>query len=173
MVDEANDTELKIVHSHFCDPYLLIIRNDSSALVLEANERGEISELEGGDGLLATKWLSGSVHKPAAVKVTTLIYVLSDDGALHVGCNEFSLSTLHMILTKGLQIFELPNLSKAVYVAEGLGFLPPVISTDHIPRRSTARETLTEILVADIGDTTATSPYLFVSSPAIASTAQC
>lgn len=90
MLDEVDDTELKIVHSHFCDPYLLIIRNDSSALVLEANERGEISELERGNGLLATKWLSGSVHKPVATKVTTLTYLLSADGALHVGRNKIS-----------------------------------------------------------------------------------
>ncbi len=61
------------------------------------------------------------------------------------------------------QIYALPDLSKAVYVAEGLCFVPPVLSADYAARRSAARETLTEILVADLGDEISTSPYLIVS----------
>ena len=61
------------------------------------------------------------------------------------------------------QIYALPDLSKAVYVAEGLCFVPPVLSADYASRRSAARETLTEILVADLGDEFSTSPYLIVS----------
>jgi len=49
-------------------------------------------------------------------------------------------------------------------VAEGLCFVPPVLSADYAARRSAARETLTEILVADLGDTVSKSPYLIVSS---------
>lgn len=61
------------------------------------------------------------------------------------------------------QIYALPNLSKPVYVADGLCFVPPVLSADYAVRRSTARETLTEIVVADLGDATSKSPYLIVS----------
>lgn len=61
------------------------------------------------------------------------------------------------------QVYALPDLSKAVYVAEGLCFAPPVLSADYVARRSAARETLTEILVADLGDTVFKSPYLIVS----------
>jgi len=61
------------------------------------------------------------------------------------------------------QIFRLPNLQKPVYVADGLGFLPPFLSTDFTVRRSSAKETLTEILVAELGDSTHKAPYLIVS----------
>jgi cleavage and polyadenylation specificity factor subunit 1 len=60
-------------------------------------------------------------------------------------------------------MYSLPDLSKAVYVAEGLCFVPPVLSADYATRRSAARETLTEIMVADLGDEISTSPYLIVS----------
>ena len=43
--------------------------------------------------------------------------------------------------------------------------MPPVLSADYAARRSAARETLTEILVADIGDTISKSPYLIVNFP--------
>jgi cleavage and polyadenylation specificity factor subunit 1 len=64
-----------------------------------------------------------------------------------------------------VKIYALPDLSKSVYVAEGLCFVPPVLSADYAARRSAARETLTEILVADLGDAVSKSPYLLVSSP--------
>ena len=57
----------------------------------------------------------------------------------------------------------MPNLSEPIYVTEGLGFVPPMLSADYVPRRGTTKETIAEILVADLGDTTATSPYLIVS----------
>jgi len=62
-----------------------------------------------------------------------------------------------------VEIYALPDLSKSVYVAEGLCFVPPVLSADYAARRSAARETLTEILVADLGDSVSKSPYLIVS----------
>jgi cleavage and polyadenylation specificity factor subunit 1 len=55
------------------------------------------------------------------------------------------------------------NLEKPVYVAEGLSFLPPILTYDYVARRATSREALAEILVADLGDSTARSPYLIVS----------
>ncbi len=40
--------------------------------------------------------------------------------------------------------------------------MPPVLSADYAARRSAARETLAEIIVADLGDVVSTSPYLIV-----------
>lgn len=62
-----------------------------------------------------------------------------------------------------VQIFELPDLSKPIYVAASLGFLPPTLTADFTPRRSSSKATLTEILVAELGDSTFKSPYLIVS----------
>lgn len=54
-------------------------------------------------------------------------------------------------------------MKKAVYIAEGLSFLPLFLSTEFTVRRSTARENLKEILLAELGDATHKSPYLIVS----------
>jgi cleavage and polyadenylation specificity factor subunit 1 len=57
----------------------------------------------------------------------------------------------------------LPDLSNPVCSFEGFGFLPPTLSSDFIPRRTTGKEVLTEIIVADIGDEIAKSTHLIVS----------
>jgi cleavage and polyadenylation specificity factor subunit 1 len=41
--------------------------------------------------------------------------------------------------------------------------VPPVLSADYAARRSAARETLTELIVADLGDSVSKTPYLIVS----------
>jgi hypothetical protein len=69
---------------------------------------------------------------------------------------------LVLVLTPA-QVYELPDLGRPVYVAEGLSFVPPTISPQYTARRSAARETLTEILVAELGDATSRTPYLIVS----------
>lgn len=62
-----------------------------------------------------------------------------------------------------MQVFELPDLQQPVYNAPQLSFLPPVLSSDNSPRRATGKETLTDILFADLGDSISRSPYLIVS----------
>lgn len=59
-------------------------------------------------------------------------------------------------------MFALPDISRPRYVAEGLSFVPPILSANYTARRGTARESLKEILVADLGDSTFVSPYLLV-----------
>lgn len=66
-------------------------------------------------------------------------------------------------MLKERQIYALPDLSNSIYIAEGLCFVPPVLSTDYAARRSAARETLVEILVADLGDAVSKTPHLIVS----------
>ena len=61
-----------------------------------------------------------------------------------------------------VQIFRLPNLQKPAYIADGIGFLPPFLSTDFAIRRSSAKEILSEILVAELGDSLHKTPYLIV-----------
>lgn len=55
------------------------------------------------------------------------------------------------------------DMSKPSYVAEGLAFLPPFLTSEYYPRRSMSKASITEILAADIGDSTARSPHLIVS----------
>ena len=60
------------------------------------------------------------------------------------------------------QIYALPSLLEPVYTAPALSALPPVLTTDNRQRRAAAREALTEIMFADLGDKCHQSPYLIV-----------
>ena len=84
MIDEVTDEELKIISVSFCDPYVLILRHDSSITILEATDSGDLEELDRGDGLLASQWLSGCVYKPAGVGAKTLAFLLTAQGTLRV-----------------------------------------------------------------------------------------
>lgn len=57
-------------------------------------------------------------------------------------------------------MFSIPDL-KLLSVIEGMDHLQPVLSAEP-PRRSITRESLKEILVADLGDRSSNSPYLIV-----------
>ncbi|EKD18229.1 uncharacterized protein L3040_007600 [Drepanopeziza brunnea f. sp. 'multigermtubi'] len=156
MYDDDTGAEPKIVSASFADPYLLLFRDDSSIFVAQSDENNELEEIEReDDALLATKWLTGCLYadsrgvfapvqsdKGQKVEENVMMFLLSAGGALH--------------------IYALPDLSNAVYVAEGLCFVPPVLSAAYAARRSAARETITELVVADLGDETARSPYLIL-----------
>lgn len=59
------------------------------------------------------------------------------------------------------QIFQFPDL-QLLSVIECVDSLLPILSTEPPPRRSSTRENLTEICVADLGDTWSKFPYLIV-----------
>lgn len=59
-----------------------------------------------------------------------------------------------------VQIFRLPD-QKLLSVIEGVDCTQPILSSE-LPRRSTAHEQLVEAVVADLGDSTISYPYLIV-----------
>ncbi|KAK8043586.1 hypothetical protein PG993_006016 [Apiospora rasikravindrae] len=154
MLDEETGAEPRVVSASISDRYLLLVRDDSSIFVAGIDNNLELEELEKEDDtILATKWLSGCLYEDIAHTFTlaptdkgskpgenVVMFLLSGAGALHV--------------------YALPDLSNPIYVIEGLCYVPPVLSAGYSARRKNAKETLTEILVADLGDTTSSSPYL-------------
>lgn len=173
MVDEETGAEPRVVIASIADPYLLLVRDDSSIFVAKIDKNLELDELERDDtNLLSTKWLTGCLYEDkngifdeeqtdrgTKVGENVVMFLLSGQGALHVSYATYNVSQL--LLT--FQIYSLPDLSKPICVVEGLPFIPPVLSAGYSARRGSAKETVTEILVADLGDTTSSSPYLIVS----------
>jgi cleavage and polyadenylation specificity factor subunit 1 len=51
-----------------------------------------------------------------------------------------------------------------VYKAPYLNFTPPALSADYVQKRSNAQEIITEILVANLGDSNTKYPHLIVSA---------
>ena len=143
MMDEENDAELSIVHVSFCDPYLLVLRNDSSAFFLKAEDNGDLEPLDLPDDIQTAKWLSGCLYNGELFDNEAVAVLLGEEGSL--------------------RIFRLSDLTIA-YTAPQLSYLPAVLSQDATQRRIGAKETLTEVLFADLGIEGLTQPYLIVRS---------
>lgn len=63
MEDEETGAEPRVLSASICDPYLLLIRDDSSALVAEMSSDDELEEVEKPDGKLrSTKWVNGCLY---------------------------------------------------------------------------------------------------------------
>ncbi|KAI1872254.1 uncharacterized protein JN550_003973 [Neoarthrinium moseri] len=156
MLDEETGLEPRVVNASIADPFLLLVRDDSSVCVMKIDKTLELEELEKEDDtLLSTKWLTGCLYedttgifanvqtdKGAKPGENIMMFLLSANGALHV--------------------YSLPDLSKPVCVVEGLPYVPPILSAGYSARRGSAKETVVEILVANLGDSTMSSPHLIV-----------
>jgi cleavage and polyadenylation specificity factor subunit 1 len=141
MEDEETGNELNVINASFADPYLLIQREDSSVKIYKATGDGEVEDVEA-TGLSSTQWLSASLFQSSSF-TEVFAFLLTPEG--------------------GLRVFAMSQLEKPCFVAEALSFLPPLLTMDYMPRRSTAKATITEILAADLGDATSKSPHLIVS----------
>ncbi|KAK4550167.1 hypothetical protein LTR36_003134 [Oleoguttula mirabilis] len=142
MADEETDEELKVVAVSFCNPYMLVIRDDSSIQVLKLDRSGDVEPLDDTESSKANKWLSGCLYAGSMTSGEVCAFLLGEEGALHV--------------------LRLPDLASC-YHAPTLPFLPPVLSPD-TPLRRGGRETLTELLVTDLGTEDVKQPYIIVRS---------
>lgn len=98
MLDEDTGAEPRAVSASIADPFILIIRDDSSAFIANIDDSNELDELKKEDPTLATtKWLTGCLYtdtnavfaeeatgKGAKPAQSILMFLLSANGALHV-----------------------------------------------------------------------------------------
>ncbi|KAI9698522.1 MAG: mRNA cleavage and polyadenylation factor subunit [Candelina mexicana] len=163
MFEDYEGVPPSIVSASFADPYLLLFLSDSTINLLEVDDRGDIDEVEREGDLLVNKWVSGSLytdHKGVFVSEnggrkkgeSTLMFLIDTAGALKGNADGSS------------KIYDLSRLGTAAYTAETLTFLPPTLSAEYTVRRSTARENVAELLVADLGDAVSKAPYLILRS---------
>ncbi|KEY74035.1 hypothetical protein S7711_02625 [Stachybotrys chartarum IBT 7711] len=156
MLDEETGAEPRVVSASIQDPYLLLVRDDTSIFVASMDSNNELEEVEKTDASLAsTKWLAGCLY----ADTKGVFQPVQGDNGVETGQK---IMMFLLSATGALHIYALPDLSKAVYVAENLAFVPPYLSPQYSVRKGAARETLTEILVADLGDTAHQSPFLIL-----------
>ncbi|KAK3620886.1 mRNA cleavage and polyadenylation factor subunit [Elasticomyces elasticus] len=131
MTDDEGDQELGVVGTSFADPYLLVLRDDSSVVVLKVDEAGEVEPLDlEGSTLGQGRWVSGCVFAGSGELLGgPAAWLLNGDG--------------------GLQVFALPGL-EMVWSAPTLPFLSPVLMSDAKERRG-GKVQVTEVLVAELG----------------------
>ncbi|KAF2281188.1 uncharacterized protein EI97DRAFT_389622 [Westerdykella ornata] len=138
--DEETGTELRIISANFADPYLLLLLENSSIKIFKAGSGGEVEEVECSN-LTSVKWLSASLYKSNLI-TGIFAFLLTPEGAL--------------------KIFSMSDLDQPGFVAEGLTFLPPLLTADYTSRKNAGKAAITEILAADLGDTVSKSPHLIV-----------
>ncbi|KAI3340631.1 CPSF A subunit region-domain-containing protein [Ustulina deusta] len=154
MLDEETGAEPRIDYASIVDPYILLVRDDASVFIAKMDNNLELEELEKDDtSLNSKKWITGCLYED---KFGVFLRTSSDKGTK-------SGETIVMFLlskTGALYVYALSDLKAPIYVAEGLPYLPPILSANYAARRGTSREALKEILIADLGDNTSYYPYL-------------
>ncbi|KAI0021099.1 CPSF A subunit region-domain-containing protein [Xylariomycetidae sp. FL0641] len=156
MMDEETGAEPRVESASITDRYLLLVRDDASIFIAKMDNNLELEELEKESAALSSiKWATGCLYED-----TQGVFFKTQEGK----GSEKDDNILLFLLSKAgaLHIYALPDLTKPVYVAEGLSYVPPLLSADYSARRGAARDTLKEITVADLGDNTSTYPYLIV-----------
>ena len=86
-----------MISASFADPYVLLIRDDSSAIVLTADENGDLDEISQSEPFKAGQWLSGSLYEDSSDVLrleypeesedeagNVLMFLLNARGGLHV-----------------------------------------------------------------------------------------
>lgn len=103
MLDEDTGAEPRAVSASIADPYLLLIRDDSSVFVAQIDNSNELEEIEKPGGLITTtKWVAGCLYtdsrgvfqqsqgdKEAEVDEKVMMFLLSASGALYVSQTRF------------------------------------------------------------------------------------
>ncbi|KAJ2893795.1 hypothetical protein MKZ38_008236 [Zalerion maritima] len=147
--DEDSSADPRAVTASIQDPFLLVVRDDSSVYVASVDKYNDFEGLDRPEEIVNTKWISGCLYKDnsgvfipdAPADKNIVMFLLSKDG--------------------DLSMHTLPDFGH-VWTRSDVCYVPPVLGGDYLVRRGQAKEKLTEVLVADIGDATAKSPYLIV-----------
>jgi cleavage and polyadenylation specificity factor subunit 1 len=84
MHDDVNDVDLRIIRASFCDPYVLVLREDGSIMILELDKKsGELVEMSSGDSLDG-EWQAGYLYKPFETESKPLAMLMNSRGSLKV-----------------------------------------------------------------------------------------
>jgi cleavage and polyadenylation specificity factor subunit 1 len=99
MFDEDSGNEPKILSASFADPYLLLIRDDSSLMILSVDANGDIDELDKPVNLSQNSWQSGSLYhdtsrlNPSKEDRPILLFLANNEGHIQVSFIKVTVST--------------------------------------------------------------------------------
>ncbi|KAI5304637.1 mRNA cleavage and polyadenylation factor subunit [Ascosphaera pollenicola] len=148
--DEDTSEERHAIAVTFSDPYITIVRDDQSILLLQADESGDLDEIPVEGELESMKWLSASLYHDKTQFFmpksedhdTTLLFLLGTEGQIY--------------------IFNIPHIGKPICIIDGLDLLPTSLPFTTPVRRTSIREDLGELMVADLGDSIQHAPYFIL-----------
>lgn len=150
--------EAKAASASFSDPFVLIVKDDSSLLLLKADKAGELDEVELPPRFLETKFVSAVLFDDVHDTFDTRRFYnnIPDEGS-----NGQILAVLSAEGSLGL--YSLPDLGIQVFYCDGVNFLTTTLAKDlPLPKHWKEPDTLTEIVLADIGDVFDKTTYLMM-----------
>lgn len=138
---------------------MLIVKDDQSILLLKTDKKGELDEVDLGSLLVDERHISACLYtdrqgfftRQESLRMTTV----SDASCI-----------MALFSSKGtLSIFSLSDLTNALACYEGVHFLPSLLSrSTPLPRHWKGGEEVSELLIAEIGDSDSPSPYLILKT---------
>lgn len=135
--------DLHIIHSSFCDTFVLLLLSDSSVQLLRIEESGSLIQVPG-SWPTTSKWLSACLYQFKDGQSDPYVFLLDEVGGLTIG--------------------QVTSFGESMWYAPNLAAMSAVLTTDDRQRRAAARETLTEVLFANLGPVSDAAPYLVVRS---------
>lgn len=148
MLDEETGAEPRVVSASIADPYLLLIRDDSSIMVAQIDNNNELEEVEKEDDtILSTKWLAGCLYTDTTGLFAPIqtdngttdgqnifMFLLSAAGALYVSVKSWLPMDTILILVRFTLFPTFQNLStllQACLTSRRLS--PPTMRSDEVP----------------------------------------
>jgi cleavage and polyadenylation specificity factor subunit 1 len=127
---------------------VLVVKDDSSLLLMKADENGELDEVEIPPRISELKFVSGVLFDDVMDTFETRRFYDGRPGNCGHG------RILAVLGADGsLGLYSLPNLSIQIFYCEDVPFLTTVLAKDPpLPKHWKSADTLTEIAIADIGD---------------------
>jgi cleavage and polyadenylation specificity factor subunit 1 len=158
VVDEDSGSEARVATAHIMDPYVAIVKDDNTALLLKADKKGELEEIELPEFPEGTKFVSASMFTDETNFFDTKRFYAK-------GKSPAGPSQLLTLLTEdgSIRLLSLPNIDINVFSYEKLDFLPSMLANDiPIPKHWRHKDTLVEALIANLGDRSHQSPHLIL-----------
>jgi cleavage and polyadenylation specificity factor subunit 1 len=127
---------------------VLIVKDDSSLLLMKADQSGELDEVELPSRVSEQKLISAVLFDDVMDTFDTRRFYDNTPGTGNLG------RILAVLGADGsLGLYSLPNLSIQIFYCEGVPFLTTTLAKDPpLPRHWKSPDTLVEIALADVGD---------------------
>ena len=155
--DEDDSMEAKAAIASFADPYVLIVKDDSSLLLLKADRSGELDEVEAPTRIEDTKAISAVLYEDTLDTFDSKRYYADAE----VDANPQLLVLLGVEGSLGL--YSLYDLNIQLFYCEGAHFLTTILSKENqFAKHWKQADTLTEITMASIGDKYDQQTYMLV-----------
>jgi cleavage and polyadenylation specificity factor subunit 1 len=90
MFEDDSNQEGTALTASFSDPYVLILRDDFSVMLLHCDDNGDIDEPEKSEVLAGSKWKAGCLYKDHSQSIarqekpSTLLFLVDQTGSLQV-----------------------------------------------------------------------------------------